>query len=158
MKSIMLATDGSPSAEAATCEAIALARELRTPLTVVSVVHVQLPWAGYYGYGYSEVVDELRELEQAHVQNVLADLGERAAAAGVAAETVALEGAPGEEICTAAAARDVRLIVVGAHGWSGVGRLIHGSVSDYVLHHAAAPVLVVPGAPLASAEAGAEAA
>ncbi|HEY5099822.1 MAG TPA: universal stress protein, partial [Gaiellaceae bacterium] len=41
--------------------------------------------------------------------------------------------------------RGVRLIVVGAHGWGRVGRVIHGSVSEYVLHHADAPVLVVAG-------------
>jgi hypothetical protein len=33
--------------------------------------------------------------------------------------------------------------VVGAHGWDRIGRLIHGSVSTYALHHAPCPVLVV---------------
>jgi nucleotide-binding universal stress UspA family protein len=39
----------------------------------------------------------------------------------------------------------VRLVIIGAHGWNRVGRLIHGSVSTYVLHHASVPVLVVHG-------------
>jgi nucleotide-binding universal stress UspA family protein len=75
---------------------------------------------------------------------VLATVREQAAAAGVPGETVALEGMPGEEICKAAHERDIRVLVVGAHGWGRMGRVIHGSVSDYVLHHAEAPVLVVP--------------
>ena len=47
-----------------------------------------------------------------------------------------------------AAERRARLIVVGAHGRSGMGRVLLGSVSSAVLTHAHAPVLVVPdGAP-----------
>lgn len=156
MKSIMLATDGSPSATAATREAIALASELHAPLTVVSVAHAELPFVGYYGYAYTDVVNELREMQREHVQRVLGDVHEQAAAAGVAGETVALEGRPGEEICKAAKERDARLIVVGAHGWGRVGRVIHGSVSEYVLHHADTPVLLVAGSAESHADAEAE--
>lgn len=145
MKSILLATDGSPSAEDATREAIELAGELRVPLTVVSVAHAELPMVGYYGYAYTDVITDLRDLQREHVGHVLEAVRGRADAAGAACETVALEGAPGEEICKAARERDVRLIVVGAHGWGRMGRMIHGSVSEYVLHHATHPVLVVPG-------------
>lgn len=145
MKSIMLATDGSPSSEDATCEAIELASELHLPLTVVCVAHANLPFVGYYGYAQTDVIAELRQYEHDHVEQVLGSVREQAAASGVAGETVALEGIPGEEICRAARERDVRLIVIGAHGWGRMGRMIHGSVSEYVLHHADAPVLVVPG-------------
>ena len=145
MKSIMLATDGSPSAEEATREAIALACELGLPLTVVSVAHAELPFVGYYGYASTDVISELRRAAREHVKHVLATVRERAVAAGVAGETAALEGMAGEEICKAAHERDVRLIVVGAHGWGRMGRLLHGSVSEYVLHHADVPVLVVSG-------------
>lgn len=145
MKSIMLATDGSPSAEDATREAIDLARELHAPLTVVSVAHAEVPFVGYDGYAYTDVIDELREAAREHIERVLASVRERAAAAGVPGETVALTGMPGEEICKAAHERDVRLIVIGARGWGRIGRVIHGSVSEYVLHHAGKPVLVVAG-------------
>ncbi|HEX5247012.1 MAG TPA: universal stress protein [Gaiellaceae bacterium] len=148
----MLATDGSPSAEEATREAIDLASELHVPLTVVSVAHAELPTIGYYGYAYTDVITELREMQREHVERVLATVRELATAAGVAGETVALEGMPGEEICKAAHERDVRLIVVGAHGWGRMGRMIHGSVSEYVLHHADAPVLVVAGEAAALAD------
>lgn len=145
MKSIMLATDGSPSAEDATRQAIELADELQLPLTVVCVAHANLPFVGYYGYAQTDVIAELHEYERDHVEEVLATVRERATAAGVPGESVALEGIPGEEICKAAREREVRLIVVGAHGWGRMGRMIHGSVSEYVLHHADAPVLVVAG-------------
>ena len=48
-------------------------------------------------------------------------------------------------LCSAAADCEARLVVIGAHGWDHIGRLIHGSVSTYVLHHAPCPVLVVHG-------------
>ena len=43
MKPVLLATDGSPSAEAATQEAIDLAHVFGAPLIVVSVAQVVLP-------------------------------------------------------------------------------------------------------------------
>ncbi len=145
MKSIMLATDGSPSAEDATREAIELASELHAPLTVVSVAHAEPPVMSYYGIAYGDIVNELQRIARKHVERVLAAVLERAAAAGVACETVALEGMPGEAICKAVEERDVRFVVVGAHGWGRMSRMIHGSVSGYVLHHADVPVLVVAG-------------
>jgi nucleotide-binding universal stress UspA family protein len=148
MQSIMLATDGSPSAEDATREAIELARELDLSLTIVSVAHYTLQ-AFRYAYGHGELVSELRKIEQEHVDQVLATVRERADAAGVTSETVPLVGLPGHEICSAARERDIRLIVIGAHGWGRLGRMIHGSVSEWVLRNADVPVLVVSGdAPL----------
>lgn len=143
MKPIMLATDGSPSAEAATREAIDLSNQLGVPLLAVSVEHQPVPAYGYYGY--AEVVTELQKAEHERVEKLLDDVQERAAAAGVDCETLPLEGVPARSLCDVASDRAVRLIVIGAHGWNRIGRLIHGSVSTYVLHHAPTPVLVVHG-------------
>lgn len=143
MKPIMLATDGSPSAEAATHEAIELAKHLGVPLLAVSVEHNSVPAYGYYGY--AEIVTEMRKLELERVDQVLAAVEHRAQEADVECETLPLEGLPARAICEIAAKRNVRLIIVGAHGWNRIGRMIHGSVSTYVLHHAPVPVLVVHG-------------
>lgn len=143
MKPIMLATDGSPSAEAATHEAIDLAKHLGVPLLAVSVEHESVPAYGYYGY--AEVVTEMRKAEHERVEQVLEVVRHRAREADVECETLPLEGLPARGICETAAKRDVRLIIIGAHGWNRIGRLIHGSVSTYVLHHAPVPVLVVHG-------------
>jgi nucleotide-binding universal stress UspA family protein len=145
MKPILLATDGSLSAEAATREAIDLARAFGAPLIVVSVAQTVLPAFGAY-YGYTELAAELSKSEAEHVAQTLATVRARASAVGVECETVALEGSPaGAEICRFAQEQSPRLVVVGAHGWGRLGRILHGSVSTHVLHHAPCPVLVVLG-------------
>ncbi|HEY7540833.1 MAG TPA: universal stress protein [Methylomirabilota bacterium] len=52
-------------------------------------------------------------------------------------------GDPAEEIVAAAQNFDTDLVVVGARGVGGVARVLLGSVSERVLHHARCPVLIV---------------
>ena len=51
-------------------------------------------------------------------------------------------GQPAEELVTAS--RDADLMVVGSRGTGGFTRLLLGSVSSQVVHHAACPVVVIP--------------
>jgi nucleotide-binding universal stress UspA family protein len=140
MRPILLATDGSPSAAEATREALDLAAGLGVPLVATAVEHVSAPAYGYYGY--AEVYSELRKGESEHVRHVLDEVAARAAALGIDCETVALEGVIVDEICTLAQERDAQLLVVGAHGWGSLRRLVFGSVSMGLLHEAPCPVLV----------------
>ena len=143
MKPILLATDGSPSAEEATREAIELARTLGAPLVVTAVEHVAIVSYGYYGY--AEVYAELRKAEQERCATVLDDITARAREAGVDCEAVPLEGPIVEKICELARERHAGMIVIGAHGWGVLRRFVFGSVSTGVLHEAPCPVLVARG-------------
>lgn len=140
MQPILLATDGSPSANEATREAIELAQALRAPLVVVAVEHVTAPAYGYYGYG--EVYAELRHANAEHLSRVIANVEVQAEEVGVPCTSVIGDGPVVDEILRVAHDRKVRLIVIGAHGWGPVRRLVFGSVSLGVLHHAECPVLV----------------
>ncbi|HEY6962673.1 MAG TPA: universal stress protein [Gaiellaceae bacterium] len=140
MKPILLATDGSPSAAEATREAIELARALGVPLIATAIEHVTAPSYGYYGY--AEVYSELRKAEHEHVHKVLDEVAEKAEEAGVSCMTFPLEGIVVDEICKLATERDAAMIVLGAHGWGPIRRLVFGSVSQGVLHDAKCPVLV----------------
>ena len=160
MKPILLATDGSPSAAEATLRAVELARAIDATLVAVAVEHVTVPSYGYYGY--SEIVSELQKIEREHVEKTLAQAKAVATEAHIPCETVAGSGPVVDEICRVARLRDAQMIVIGAHGWGPVRRMLHGSVSTAVLHEAPCAVLVVPGGfeaaqadlPLAEALAG----
>jgi nucleotide-binding universal stress UspA family protein len=58
-------------------------------------------------------------------------------------------GDPAEEIVATANDFDADLVVVGARGLGGIARVLLGSVSQKVLHHARCPVLIVKEHPKA---------
>jgi nucleotide-binding universal stress UspA family protein len=145
---IVLATDGSPSAAEATLEAVELARALDARLVVVGVEHPPLLFAGTGMYGYAEIWSEIRQIERKHIAHALEQACAVAEEADVACEPVHAsdELTVADQICRLALARKALMIVVGAHGWSSAGRILHGSVSTAVVHEARCPVLVVPSA------------
>jgi nucleotide-binding universal stress UspA family protein len=140
MNTILLATDGSPSAENAAHAAIDLAKATGWRLHVVSVWWIP---ASAYGYAVTSYVPDATEIERAHGSTVLSTVLELARSSGVEATAELREGIAVDEICAAAEACRASLVVVGAHGWGPVKRLLFGSVSSGVLHHAPCPVMVV---------------
>ncbi len=54
------------------------------------------------------------------------------------------EGYPEQEIVRIAGEWGADLIVMGTHGRSGIGRMLTGSIAEYVIRHATIPVLVTP--------------
>lgn len=145
MKPIVLATDGSPSAAEATLRAVELARTLRAPLVAVSVEHIVVPGYGYYAR--TAFVDEMTKIEHEHVEETLEQTCAVATAAGVECVAVHATGPAPDAICLTAVERGAEMIVIGAHGWSPIRRVLHGSVSTAVVHSAHCPVLVVRGGP-----------
>ena len=142
MKTILLATDGSPSAQKATDVAIELAGALDALLRIVSVWNVPV-----YDYGYVPVqyAPELDEAQRDGATHAVEEAAAAAKAAGVRVTSEIHRGSAADEICGAAADAEADMIVLGAHGWSAMKRIFFGSVSTAVLHHAACPVLVVRG-------------
>jgi nucleotide-binding universal stress UspA family protein len=143
MNTILLASDGSPSARQAEEEAFALAHATRWRLHVVTVWHA--PSTTNFGYVPVPPLPELAQAEREAANEVAVAVVERAAAVGVDATFEVRQGYPADEICRAAELLDARLVVVGAHGWGAFKRVVFGSVSSAVLHHAPCGVLVVRG-------------
>jgi nucleotide-binding universal stress UspA family protein len=56
------------------------------------------------------------------------------------------EGSPEKEIIKIAKEWEADLIVMGPHQHSGLNRLLSGSITDYVIKHAAIPVMLCPPA------------
>ena len=141
-RTIVLATDLSPTSEAATTAALDLAATLGARLLAVSVIDpgsLRLP-----GGRFRQRVDQVRS-EREHVAQSLVARGR---SIGVAVDFLVWEGDPGESIIEAATAESADMIVVGSHGRGTVSRFLIGSVSDHVVRNAQCPVLVVrPGGP-----------
>jgi len=87
-----------------------------------------------------EATEELTEAYKEEAEQSL-DRTARAFAGGVARRVE--YGDPATEIVRVAADEGFDVIVVGSHGSGFVKRVLLGSVSQHLLHHAPCPVLVV---------------
>jgi nucleotide-binding universal stress UspA family protein len=150
MRPVMLATDGSPTAEKATETAIELALALDTELVIASVWNIPYTTVGFAA---APVNGDLAKLSEEQARRIALEAAARAEEAGVETRTVVLRGLPVEEICVAAEKFNPRFLIVGSHGWGAVKRALFGSVSTGVLHRATCPVLVVRGEPAEDAAA-----
>jgi nucleotide-binding universal stress UspA family protein len=140
---ILVATDGSERALAATRVALELAS-----LTGSRVVFVTA-WRelrGDFGIPLAVILRDLVDAEREWAKETVAAAAALAQEAGVEAETVVRHGKAGEEICAVARERGARMIVVGSHGSGALTSALLGSVSAQVLHNAPCPVLVVGSA------------
>ena len=110
-----------------------------TVITVNSVI------AGYWSGepatmpGDDERLTEARELAEAAVAKIAADLGDRQPAS---VSVIAMNGFPAQTLIEASA--DCDLLVVGSRGGGGFGALAVGSITNQVVHHAKCPAVVVP--------------
>jgi nucleotide-binding universal stress UspA family protein len=144
LRTVLLASDGSVDARraAALLASLPLDRDLRVRLlsVVEPPIFVAEPeLAGTAVAPLERMLSDWKAEAERMLVQLEADFKERAG--GVEREVSV--GRAGEEIVAAAAKAGVDLVVVGARGLGRVRRLVLGSVSDYVLHHAQSPVLIV---------------
>ena len=137
IRRVLLATDLGPTSTLATDWAFDLARRNDATLLIVSVID---PRELRHADGrFRTRVDQVRDRREATVQR----LAERGRRAGVAVSFLVWTGDPGESIVAAAESEEADIILVGAHTRGVLGRLLMGSVSEYVARHASCPVLIV---------------
>jgi nucleotide-binding universal stress UspA family protein len=115
------------------------------PLTIMTVLPGQVRPAtmSYWGLRSfpddSGTQDEVRKAVQRFVDEVASEIGST-----VPEVTVSVaRGNPAEELLKASG--DADMLIVGSRGNGGFGRLLLGSVSSQVTHHAQCPVVVIPG-------------
>jgi nucleotide-binding universal stress UspA family protein len=152
-RKILVAVDGSELANAAVAEVERLAgaeSEVVLVQVIDSIAHIiaQTTPAGFEtqsaGRISVETADQVvagqRQTAQRYLDETKARLEQ---AGGASVSTRIVEGLPGTAIVELAAELDCDVIAMATHGRSGVARAVLGSVADYVVRNASAPVLLV---------------
>lgn len=138
IKTIVVGTDGSKTAQQAVDQATFLATNLDAELHIVS--GYKLPASVYPGEAVVVPITDAEILDS--VEAVLVDAATEAKNRGVRVTTHARAQAAAQALLDVAAERDADLIVVGSRGMSGARRVL-GSVPNNITHHAECNVLVV---------------
>jgi nucleotide-binding universal stress UspA family protein len=136
IRTILHPTDFSENASPAFQYACNLARDYDARLVVVYAME---PVAALVGEGglVTNDLDERREVARRQLAAV------QPTDPAVRMERVIREGPAPGTILDVAAEQHADLIVMGTHGRTGIGRLVLGSVAEWVLRKAPCPVLTV---------------
>jgi len=143
MPGIIVGIDGSAHSRRALEWAVSEAATRHAPLTVLTVHQaVANMWGGspVTYIGDPELTAQALKEVQKETDDVLDAADPASRPPSVTVRAVA--GLPVEELLRAAEGAD--MLVVGARGAGGFKRLLLGSVSTHVTHHARCPVVVIP--------------
>lgn len=139
-KKILLALDGSRTAETALSQAVELSRLTGAELILVRAMILPSLDPGTIP---TDLAD-MRRTERRMVERYLEDTKARALAAGApSVRLVTTENEAAAGIMQAAEEEDVDLIVICSHGRSGLSRWLFGSVAEKVLRHCTRPMFLV---------------
>src|SRR3712207_6305256 len=139
---IVLATDGSEDAVLATRAAVDLSNGMGTELYVAHAWRFVHPYAGYPRVMWDDYT-HLYEREARRVLESQLEMVE--GTGGTEAESRVLKSPPIDAIPHLCEEIEPDLLVLGSRGLGLVQRVLVGSVSEGVIHHARCPVLVIRG-------------
>ena len=143
MTGIVVGVDSSQASQRALDWSLVEAEAHHEPLHVVLAVDPVPPYVTYYAVAAmvsdEEILTEARKTAQEMVDKAIADHGTTPT---VEITVEAALGQPAHVLVEKS--HNARLLVVGTRGAGGFGRLLLGSVSSAVVHHAVCPVTVVP--------------
>ena len=140
---ILLATDASPDSVKALQAGVEIAQKFATSLSVLNVLvpfgspsvieGEEVVWAPYYAETAADCF----------LKTIQEQVDEATKTGGVYCPITQERGSAAEGIVRHAEESHANLIVMGCRGLGGFAHLLLGSVSDYVVHHAPCPVLIV---------------
>jgi nucleotide-binding universal stress UspA family protein len=149
LKRILVPLDGSALARQALPLATEVAESAGAELLLMQAIAA--PIEAYPGFSpRGRPVPQLAEALAAQRDHALSDLGAQAdklRAYGVSVSAEVIPGYAADVLVDEAARREVDLIVMATHGYSGLKRWALGSVADKVLHATTTPLLLVRAQP-----------
>jgi universal stress protein F len=147
MRLILVALDGSTRADAVLAAAVSLAELTRAKLVLFRAIG--LPTAiPANAWALSE--NSLEETLRHDAEGYLAELAESIPPGLFGGSSVQV-GAPWQVVCAVARQLGVDLVVIGAHGYSGIDHLL-GTTAAKIVNHVDRPLLVVRPVPNPAAE------
>ena len=133
---VLCPTDFSDVSLTALNYAMSFCREIDSKLKVIHVVDTTLLNVGNM-VAVPEGMDELKKAARKNVAELCEELG-------LDESDVEVDyGNPAERIVAFAESTDVDLVIMGTHGYSGLSKMLLGSVTEKVLHHVKVPMLTV---------------
>ncbi|SFR59524.1 universal stress protein [Halogeometricum limi] len=138
--SLLVATDGSPSAEAAATHAIELTARTDATLHVLAVVDDDR----VASFTTEQMRRRARTTAAVDAETAVTSVGRRATAAGVHVRTAVEEGEPAAVVADYATDVGVDVVVVGTRGETDARRFSLGGVTETLLDRVDSAVLVVP--------------
>ena len=140
---VLVPLDGSDLAECVLDHVKNLVKEGSAgEVTLFNVVKVDIRWAELYGQNFD--INAMREAFFASARKYLAKIESQLNSEGIKVKTEALEGnSPAYKITEYAQENGMELIIMGTHGYTGLKKLIMGSVASGVLNSSPVPVLLI---------------
>ncbi len=141
-KRILVCLDGSTLSEQIIPYAAETALRFGSKITLLEVSNpptaVVEPLLGYY---HATSLDKLQRDEK-QASEYLEHIANGLRKKGLEVKVDIIFGSPGESIVIYAEKHRISLIALGTHGHKGLGRLVFGSVAEYVLRNASIPILI----------------
>lgn len=147
-KKVLVPVDGSDLAEGTLDHIKAMVKEGSVgEVTLLNVVKLKFPWplmGSEEKYPKSFDVNAFRDTLFTASRKYLADMESRLASEGIKVKAESLEGhSPAGKITEYAQERGMDIIIMGTHGYTGLKKLIRGSVASDVLRQCHVPVLLL---------------
>ena len=139
-KLILAPLDGSKRAEAILPQVESLAQHCGAAIVLLEVLE---PLPQYVASPAPELLKAGAAQRTAEVRRYVHEMEDRLRARGLTVRAVVKHGPVVETILQVAAEEGADLIAMASHGYTGVVRLLHGSVAADVLHRARTPLLVL---------------
>ncbi len=147
-KKILVPLDGSELAEKVLPHAVALAKDSRAEVTLLTVVQLSLGFTAAKLEAVPEAAAErkaaLRAEAVTYLEKIQRDLKEQ----GIPARSVALDGDVAAQIIAYAEQQGFDLVAMATHGRSGLDRFVMGSIAEKVVRHTTKPILLIRAIPV----------
>ena len=142
-KKVLVPMDGSDLAECTLSHLKSLIKDGSVgEITLLNVVEIDIPWAELENRQFD--LNALREPLFAASRKYLADVESRLGSQGIKVKKESIEAnRPADTITDYAKKNGMDLIVVATHGYTGLKKLMLGSVASGVLSQSSVPVLLI---------------